>query len=385
MRVWNKLLAAALAGALLSGLLAGCQRGETVDPNDIAYRTAGVARDSTLLKVNGTDVTAEEYLFFLGRSVTAAKQYGYLSDDTAWEETIGETPTAEYLKEDALNAVKLEVVLRAKGAELGVSISEEDKAELDNELTKAADVLSTQGLTLQQALDGQCVTEATFRAINETYYLVNAMEEVMSQPGGELEPTDEKLTAFVEENGIYSCKHILLSTVHEDGTAYSDEEKAVVRERASQLAAEIRAADDPLALFDQRMNELSDDRDSAGNLNGPDGYTPLPGQMVAEFEAGAKALSVGQISDPVESQFGYHIILRMDAVNAESRAAYPQYRMNELLTQWVDEAQVETTPEYDALEVKEFYDKLQEVAQEREEEAAAALQSASPQPSASPT
>ena len=332
MRVWNKLPPIFLVGVLLAGLLAGCQSGETIDPDDIAYRTAHVTRTSTLVKINGTDVTADEYLFFLGRSVAAAKQYGYLSNDAAWEDHIGETPTAEYLKNDALNAVKLEVILRAKADELGVTLSEEAKAELANELAKAADVLSTQGMTLQQALDGQCVTEATFRTINETYYLANGLVEAMSQPGGELEPTDEKLTAFLEENGIYSCKHILLSTVHEDGTSYSDEEKAAVQERASQLAAEIRAADNPLALFDQRMNELSDDRDLAGNLNGPDGYTPFPGQMVPEFEAGAKALSVGQISDPVESQFGYHIILRMDAVNAESRAAYPQYRMNELLT-----------------------------------------------------
>ena len=45
--------------------------------------------------------------------------------------------------------------------------------------------------------------------------------------------------------------------------------------------------------------------------------------------------------------------------------------------------QVETTPAYDTLEVKEFYDKLQEVAKERQEAGAAALQSAEPTPAPS--
>ena len=381
MHVWKVAGRSLLWLAVLAGMLTGCEIRKAADEGDIAYRTAGVERDSVLLEINGEEVSAEEYLFFLGRSIETAKNNGYLADDTAWEEEIGGSPTAEYLKEDALSAVKLQIILRAKAAELGVAISEEAQEEIDSQLAKTSDVLSTQGMTLQQALDTMCVTEATFRTINETYYLSDAIIEAMSAPGGELEATDSNVRAFVEENGIYSCKHILLSTKHEDGTDYSDAEKAVVKTEADALVAELRASNDPVTLFNQLMEERSDDRDSEGNLNGPDGYTAVPGQMVAAFEEGAKALSVGQISDPVESEFGYHIILRQDAVNEQTISAYPNYRMNQLLTQWVEEAQVETTPKYDSLDVKGFYDQLQAVAEERRAQAEAAVASASPAPS----
>ena len=188
-----------LTAALLAGLLAGCGPSPAGDEDDIAYRTAGIAGDSTLLTINGTDVQAEEYLFFLGRSIETAMDNGYLGDDAAWAADIGGQSAPDYLKQDALNAVKLQVILRNQAAELGVGISQVDQAELESNLAKTTDVLSTQGMGLQDALDTMCVSEETFRRINETYYLGEAIIQAMSQPGGELEATDARVRAFVEE------------------------------------------------------------------------------------------------------------------------------------------------------------------------------------------
>ena len=52
-----------------------------------------------------------------------------------------------------------------------------------------------------------------------------------------------------------------------------------------------------------------------------------PGQMVAEFEEGSKALEAYGVSQPIETSYGYHIILRLpldaDAVVSYDSAGSP--------------------------------------------------------------
>ena len=75
----KQFLCAGMTGALLVAGLTACAPGAPeVDPSDVAYQTAGVTRDTVLFTVDGTEVTADEYLFWLLQSVASAKQSGYL-------------------------------------------------------------------------------------------------------------------------------------------------------------------------------------------------------------------------------------------------------------------------------------------------------------------
>ena len=60
--------------------------------------------------------------------------------------------------------------------------------------------------------------------------------------------------------------------------------------------------------FDQLIEDFGED---PGMEQNPDGYVFTDGEMVAPFENAVKALPVGGISQPVESDFGYHVIMRM--------------------------------------------------------------------------
>ena len=362
----KQFLCAGMTGALLVAGLTACAPGAPeVDPSDVAYQTAGVTRDTVLFTVDGTEVTADEYLFWLLQSVASAKQSGYLADDDAWEEELNGVPTAEYLKEDARNTSVL--------------------------YTTVSNHAAAAGLTLQEYLDQQCISEAAFRKLNQVPYLARSLQTQMEE-AGELTAQDADLDAMVEEAGYYKAKHILLAfPENEDGSAATDEQKAAVKAEADQLLAQIRTAADPLAEFDKVMNERSEDgRDENNQLYAPDGYLAYAGQMVPQFESAAKALAVGEISEPVETDYGYHIILRQDFTDEERQqlrdsmaAIYPDYAMSKLNEQWVEEAKVEVKPAYEKLDPNSFYKNMVAFAEQWQEEKAAeeaAQATASPAP-----
>ena len=397
----KRLLCAGLCGAvLLAGLSACAPEAPQAEPGDIAYQAAGIPRDTVLFTVDGTEVTADEYLFWLLQSVAAAKQSGYLADDDAWEEEIDGTPTAEYLRNDALNTSILYTTVANHAAAEGITLSEENQAAMDEELAALEENLDTYyGMTYQEYLDQQCISDAAFRKLNSVAYLAQDLQAALEERG-EFEAGEADLDAMIEEAGYTRAKHILLAfPTNEDASAATDEQKAAVLEEANQLLAQIRAAADPAVEFDAVMNQRSDDgRDENGELYMPEGYTFYggghladgTGALVSEFVNAAKALAVGEISDPVETSYGYHILMRVDFTDEERQqlrdsvaSAYPNYAMNQRNEEWVAAAEVKTTAAFDALDPHAFYGNMVEMAQawQAEKEAEQAAQAtASPAP-----
>ena len=103
-----------------------------------------------------------------------------------------------------------------------------------------------------------------------------------------------------------SARHILISF---EGARGADDETTRSREAALALAQEIveLARTDPND-WENLAAEYSDDPGGEGGDLGSFGR----GQMVPQFERAAFALAIGEISDPVESPFGFHVIQRYE-------------------------------------------------------------------------
>lgn len=366
-----------LSGAMALTLLAGCSGNTPAAPvaeaDDLAYQVAGIQRDSELFTVDGVGVNAEEYFYMLMNSVSQEMYYNGLSTNDDWSAVSEDgQSTSEYLKAEALESIVVYQIVRNHAAELGVELSAEKKAEIRAELDEA--IISRYGSEedfQNYLLDELCVSKEGFAALNETAYLSQALEEKLRE-NGTIAVSDEATEKFIQEQGIYGAKHILVATrdINEDKSFsdFTDEEKAQALEKANELRQQLRDAGDSEEKFDELMAEYSEDgRDENGDLYSPEGYTYVyPGQMVTTFEAGAKGLAVGEISDPIESRYGYHIILRiapdMEQAGEESLA----YQYYDLTQQWSAEAEIVTTTAYDELDTREFYDRLQEILEARQ-------------------
>ena len=81
--------------------------------------------------------------------------------------------------------------------------------------------------------------------------------------------------------------------------------------QAEEITKELRAIKDPEELL-KRFAELKEQYcEDTGKETYPDGYTFEPGTMVTEFEEAVRALDEYAVSDPVQTAYGYHVIMRL--------------------------------------------------------------------------
>ena len=375
MKFTTRILGATVAAAVLSGALAGCNStlGAPVDlplpsevPEDIIMQTAGIARDTPLITVDGAEVPAEEVLYWVSNYADQYAAWGMtdLSMDMGDGQTLG-----QYYLDSAVETATLYQLMQNKADELKLGWDKEDQAAYDEQLQTMKESMAQQaGLDIQtqgDQVDTELVrlisymglSQEGFFRINQASFLYNNLMEGLFGAEG----TDAPDTGKLDEAGVYHAKHILIKaepTTDADGNV-TDDGMAAAQAQAQEIYDQLLAAEDPMTLFDQLMTEYTDDVDSSGNVNGgTDGYTFGPGEMVDEFYEGTKALGEGEISQPVQSQYGYHIILRLSADNEAGYDKYAQIKMQDQIDQWMDEVQVERSETLESLDLQAFYDEL---------------------------
>lgn len=136
-------------------------------------------------------------------------------------------------------------------------------------------------------------------------------------------PSRESLSRYIQQADLLCAKHILVT---DETTADS-----------------IIAALNSQPTMEQFNNILSLLGTDPGMTSNPDGYLFTAGEMVEEFESGVRALEIGAYSpEPVQSSFGFHVILRLDPLDHPSLVGqYQEAVMNDLVDQWIAASSVQ--------------------------------------------
>jgi peptidyl-prolyl cis-trans isomerase SurA len=184
--------------------------------------------------------------------------------------------------------------------ELKVTVTDKDVDAAVDEVKKSYN-LNDQQLGDAVAKEGYTLAEyrETMRKQIGRYKLINEkVRKSVKVSEADVQSEYDRMTRAEGEDYEVHVRHILIAVPRTASNA--DVEKA--RSKAAAVAVEARQPDSDFAALAKRRSEGSSSSDG-GDL----GFFKR-GTMVPEFERVAFALKTGEVSEPVRTQFGWHVL-----------------------------------------------------------------------------
>jgi parvulin-like peptidyl-prolyl isomerase len=229
---------------------------------------------------------------------------------------------------------------RQAAEELGVSVTDEDVDKAEQELIK--DRFDGKRAEYEKALEAQGFTAEQYR---EKALAVSALsKKIFDEVTKGAKVTEQEILAYYTQNQSQygtpesrDVRHILIAEKSEGDKV----DFAASKAKADDIYAQLEAGADFAALAKSSSADPGS-KDSGGKL------TISRGQTVPEFDKISFELDTGELSKPVKTQYGYHVIeavsdvrkastTPLDKVRATIRATLLQQKRNEEMQAWVEE------------------------------------------------
>jgi len=297
-----------LPALLLALLAAGCGGGGDSVPAD------------AVAVVDGDEVAKSDYDALLEQ---ARKSY----ENQKREFPKAGTPEFQTLKNQAVQFLVQREQFEQQAEEFDVEVTEEQVDARLEQIKKQ--YFSGDGKKYEQQLKDQGLTDRQVRADIRAQIVSEKIFESVTKG---VKVSDAEVAAFYEKNAEQfstpesrEVRHILVKT----------------RALAEQIAAELEAGGE-FAVLAKRHSSDTGSKESGGKL------TVTRGQTVAPFDKQAFALAKNELSAPVKTEFGFHLIEPLSAVKKAAKAPLKevendirqqllQTKKNEAMTKWVDE------------------------------------------------
>lgn len=294
----------AAAGVLAACLLATPTLAADAPEQPKAEKKAELAPDAPIATVNGNPITKGEF----DRSLQA-----FLANLQRFQRTApGKAPeVTEKMKQDVLDQLVDRELLYEESTKFPVEDADKQVAEefekIQSRFPDAA--------AFQKAYESEGLTEAGLKDLLGRQVSVRNYVEKQIVP--QVSVPEEDVAKFYEENQEkfkvpeqVRCSHILIRVL----PTATAEEKEAARKKAQDIQVRCAAGEDFAAL----AKEFSEDPGS-GPSGGDLGFFARD-RMVKPFAEAAFALKVGEVSEVVESPYGFHIIKMTERKDASQRS-----------------------------------------------------------------
>jgi parvulin-like peptidyl-prolyl isomerase len=281
--VLKRLVAAVAALAFAVLLLTGC---------------GGNLPSGSLAKVGDATITQEQFDAKMKEIIAQLKEQ---APDKA-KDAAG----YKLLEQRVLDYMVTLKIAEAKAASLKVAVTDKDiqdqvdqaKAYFGGDQAKFDAALKQENITLEQL-------KASFRERTLLTKVAEAVTKDVTIPAAEIQKYYDQNKAQFKQDEARTARHILFApgggTPDAAGT-YTDAQWADALAKAEKARQEIVNGAD----FATKAKELSSD--TGTKPQGGDLGVVQKGTMVPEFETSVFGLKKGEISQPVKTQYGYHLI-----------------------------------------------------------------------------
>lgn len=244
--------------------------------------TTGLGKDE-VFRIETSSCTLPEIMVYL---TNIQNQYESAYGEEIWNINLGNMTLEQNVKDIAIAQIAQIKTMNLMALRYQVDLADEEKAQAE----AAAKVYY--GSLNQTEIDAMGINEDTIIKLYSEYALAEKVYRYIIKDINPEISDDEARTITVQ--------HILLKTYALDGTGKKIEYTQKAKEDACNTAYEVwkKAVDGE--DFDELIRHYSEDDKST--------YSFGKGEMDPAFERAAFNLATGEISDVVETEYGYHVI-----------------------------------------------------------------------------